>query len=878
MDNLPQVTIEHPSDAEYRLPRIAAPIRYQIRIAPDFDNQSFEGDIAIELTVFEATTEILMNATELELSSAVLRSIGGEPTALEVSIDAVLERVAFRAPGTIQPGDYLLSCAFEGVLGTKLRGFYRSTFTDDEGSQRVIASTHLEATDARRAFPCFDEPEMKAVFAITLDVPDGLFAVSNAPELEVSALENGRRRVLFEDTMKMSTYLVAYAVGPFEATETVIADGVVPLRVVVPQGQLHLTGFGLEAATHALEWFHRYFDIAYPSQKLDLVAIPDFAMGAMENLGCVTFREQDLLCDPRQSSIPELSRIAEVIAHEIAHMWFGDLVTMRWWNGIWLNEAFATFMSICCLDDFRPEWNRWVTFGTEKDIALQIDGLHSTRPIEFPVHAPDEAEAMFDHLTYLKGGNVLRMVEQYLGTERFRDGVRNYLETHAYGNTETTDLWDAIESVSEGEPVRALLDSWIFQGGHPLVTAGLENGEVVLTQQPFVYLPDEARPVGGPPSAVGRDWLVPIRFEDRPGPVVSSVLGPRPNGLEPLRLGAPNGLPVVNAGGSGTYRLRYNGQLFEQVLANVGALEPLERFNLVSDSWACTLAGLSGTSDFLTLVRRLRGESDPNVWGVASGAMGLLDFVAAGLADAELSAFIREFGRPELNRLGWDSSESDLPEQQRSRSIFIGLLGGLGADEEVRSKARASFEQSHASVSEYALPAPIAQAVLNVVVVSGGREEFEAVRAGFRNAADPLSEQRHLFALTAVRDESLAAEVLEMTRGEIRAQDAHQVLRMMFRNRRCGPLAWAFVVKHFDELANRLPSHAMPTVMGGVTSLVQVDEAGKARFVEEVRSFVEGRDFGGHQRLVDQALERQAINARFVTAGRPTIAELLAKA
>ncbi|MGO9557872.1 MAG: M1 family metallopeptidase [Acidimicrobiales bacterium] len=871
------MTTEHGNDAEYRLPGIAAPIRYEIRIAPDFGNQTFEGDVAIELTVFEPTAEILVNATELDIDSALLRPVGGEPTALEVSIDSEQERVAFRAPGTIQPGDYVLSCAFAGVLGTRLRGFYRSTFTDDEGSERVIASTHLEATDARRAFPCFDEPAMKAVFSITLDVPDGLFAVSNAPELAVSALENGRRRVVFEDTMKMSTYLVAYAVGPFEATETVMADGVVPLRCVVPQGKLHLTDFGLEAASHALGWFHRYFGIAYPSQKLDLVAIPDFAMGAMENLGCVTFREQDLLCDPRQSSIPELSRIAEVIAHEIAHMWFGDLVTMRWWNGIWLNEAFATFMSICCLDDFRPEWNRWVTFGTEKDIALQIDGLHSTRPIEFPVNAPDEAEAMFDHLTYLKGGNVLRMVEQYLGTDRFRDGVRNYLETHAYGNTETTDLWDAIESVSNGEPVRALLDSWIFQGGHPLVTAGLENGKVVLTQQPFVYLPDEARP-SGPPSAIGHDWLVPIRFEDRPGPVVGSMLGPQPNGHEPLRLGAPEGLPVVNAGGSGTYRLRYEGQLFEQVLANLGALEPLERFNLVSDSWACTLAGLSSPSDFLTLVRRLRGEADPNVWGVASGAMGLFDFVAAGLAEHALSAFIREVGRPELARLGWDSSDSDLPEQQRSRSIFISLLGGLGADEDVRSRAKASFDQSHSGMPEHAIPAPIAQAVLNVVVISGGRDEFETVRAGFRNAADPLSEQRHLFALTTVRDESLAAEVLEMTRGEIRAQDAHQVLRMMLRNRRCGPLAWAFVVEHFDELEKRLPTHAMPTVMGGVTTLVQVDEAGNARFVEEARSFVEGRDFGGHQRLVDQALERQAINARFVMAGRPTIAELLAKA
>ncbi len=327
---------------------------------------------------------------------------------------------------------------------------------------------------------------------------------------------------------------------------------------------------------------------------------------------------------------------------------------MKWWNGIWLNEAFATFMSVCCLDDFRPEWSRWVHFGTEKDIALQIDGLHATRPIEFPVHAPDEAEAMFDNLTYLKGGNVLRMVEQYLGTERFRDGVRKYLKTHAYANTETTDLWDAIESVTPGEPVRALLDSWIFQGGHPLVTARLEGGEVVLTQEPFVYLPEEARPAGGPSSAIGRDWLVPVCYEDRPGKLTASVLGPSPNGHEPLRLGTPSGLPVANAGGSGTYRLRYEGSLFDQVLANLSSLEPLERFNLVADSFACALAGLSRTEDFLALVRRLRGESDPNVWVVVSGAMRLLDFTAAGLAEGELAALVCEVVRPEArtSRLG----------------------------------------------------------------------------------------------------------------------------------------------------------------------------------------------------------------------------------
>ncbi|MGH9298943.1 MAG: M1 family metallopeptidase [Acidimicrobiales bacterium] len=438
------MTTEHGSDAEYRLPRSVGATRYELRFSPDLNATRFTGHAAIELTVKEATTELVCNAAGLEISGATLRPVGGEPAPLTLSLDDRLGRATFAAPETLPPGNYVLECDFGAPWNEKLCGLYLSRFKDAEGAERVIASTHFESTDARRAFPCWDEPELKAVFSITLEVDEQLFAVSNAPERSVTSLGDGRKRVEFEDTMSMSTYLVAFAVGPFEATEPVLTGGV-PLRVIAPEGKLHLTKYALDAGAHAVAWFQDYFDLAYPAEKLDLVAIPDFAMGAMENLGCVTFREQDLLCDPEHSSIPELSRIAEVVDHEIAHMWFGDLVTMKWWNGIWLNEAFATFMSICCLDDFKPEWNRWVTFGTEKDMALQIDGLHTTRAIEFPVHAPDEAEAMFDHLTYLKGGNVLRMVEQYLGTERFRAGVRKYLKQHAYGNTETTDLWDAIE-------------------------------------------------------------------------------------------------------------------------------------------------------------------------------------------------------------------------------------------------------------------------------------------------------------------------------------------------------------------------------------------------------------------------------------------------
>ncbi len=869
------MTTANGSDADYRLPSGVRPSRYSIRVAPDFQESSFEGDVAIELTISEATAEILLNAAELEIDGASIAPAGSsEQTPLQVTLDEGRERASFVAGAAIPAGEYVLSCHFSAPLGEKLRGFYKSTFTDSAGNERVIASTHFEATDARRAFPCFDEPEMKAVFSITLDVPEGLFAVANGPQLATTDLGDGRRRVRFADTMKMSSYLVCYAVGPFEATEAVMADGV-PLRVIVPEGKLHLTSFALEAGSHALAFFHRYFDIPYPAEKLDMIAIPDFAMGAMENLGLITYREQDLLCDPAKSSVPELGRIAEVVAHEIAHMWFGDLVTMKWWNGIWLNEAFATFMSLCAEDDFRPEWNRWVQFGTEKDMALQIDGLHATRAIEFPVRAPDEADAMFDWLTYLKGGNVLRMVEQYLGAERFRDGVRKYLKTHAYGNTETTDLWDAIESVSEGEPVRAMLDSWIFQGGHPLVTARLEEGELVVGQEPFCYLPEQERPAGGPPDAIGRDWLVPLRIEDRPGKVTSVLLGPPPHGRPTVRTGPFEGLPVVNAGGSGTYRLTYEGPLFDQILANLSLLEPLERFNLVADAWAATLAGRFAPADFLALVRRLKGEQDPNVWGVVVAAFTMFDFAAAGLAEEELARVVGEVFGPELSAIGLEASPDDSPERQRCRSLFIGILGGIGEDEAVRAfsaEAFAAYRQGDE------LPASLAQAVLNVVATTAGREEADALIEGLVHPRDPISESRHLIALTRFRRPELVEEVLAMSLGQVKAQDGPILLRSMIRNRHAGEAVWAFVKAHYEELSKRLASHAMPTILGGAAYLVQLDGSGRPHLLEDVQRFVESRDLGGQRRLVDQAIEQLAVNARFVTANRAEVAGLLAKA
>ena len=504
----------NPEIDPYRLPGSVVPRHYDMHLRPDLESETFTGNVEISLDISKPVSEILLNFKEIELKSAKLVGDDGTVAANDFTYDEELERVTIHLDDEVQAGSYRLDIDFDGILNRKLAGFYISTFTDETGVERKIATTQFESTDARRAFPCFDEPAMKASFDVTLTVPADLFAASNGPIVSETTSEDGSERtVKFGTTIKMSTYLVAFIVGPFEATEPVDVDGV-PLRIIHPIGKGHLTPFALESGAFSLKYFNDYYGIPYPGDKLDLVAVPDFAFGAMENLGCVTFREVILLVDTEKATQPELLRIADVIAHELAHMWFGDLVTMEWWNGIWLNEAFATFMAAMCTDAFNPEWRRWDQFSLERSAAFDVDSLQKTRPIEYEVKSPADADGMFDLLTYEKGGSVLRMLEQHLGADRFRDGIRHYLKKHEYGNTETSDLWDALEEVT-GEPVRSTMDAWIYQRGYPIVNVKQCDGctKTIIAQNRFFYK--------SPEETDATVWPIPmgIKYADADGNV-----------------------------------------------------------------------------------------------------------------------------------------------------------------------------------------------------------------------------------------------------------------------------------------------------------------------------------------------------------------------
>ena len=794
----------------YRLPRSVVPTHYDLVVEPDLASGTFSGTVAIAVTVVEPVDEIILNALDLELDG---RLVGPNGTVLEaeVTLERETERALLDLEAAAAPGDWRLELSFRGALNDQLVGFYRSTYTDADGGEHTLAVTQMESTHARRAFPCFDEPDFKAPFAITLVVSDGLTALSNGAEIEREATDDGRQRLRFATTMPMSTYLVAFVVGELELTEPVLSAGGVPIRIAHPPGKGAQATFALDTARFALDFFAEWFDLPYPGDKLDLVAVPDFAFGAMENLGCVTFREVLLLIDPATATQPELQRLVDVVAHELAHMWFGDLVTMGWWEGIWLNEAFATFMEMLATDAFRPEWQRWVDFGLSRTAAFDVDALASTRPIEYPVVSPADAEGMFDLLTYEKGAAVLRMLEQYLGPDTFRAGIRRYLRAHAYGNTRTTDLWDAIEAEAD-EPVRRIMDSWIYQGGFPVVGLAHEPGRtrVRLTQSRFRYLDDDG---AGEPQ-----WAVPVTLRAGRGDDAAEHRVLLDGDTVEVDLGGPADWVLANVDGSGFYRVRYAPAARDALLHTAhDRLAPIERYGLVDDAWALLLADEIDTAAFLDLLAGLApGEADLSVWQRIAAAAGELDRLVPDEDTTTWSAWVRSLARPALERIG-DAPAADEPERTRQlRGTLLGLLARLGGDAAALGRLRGEHDRALTGDRD-ADPALVAAAI-DAIAHHGGPDEFAVFLERSRVAPTPQEQQRYLHALADFPGDAEADRLREMTlTDEVRTQNAAFVLRRALRNEVQGAAAWRFVRDRWDEVTTRLPSMTIVRMLEGLT-------------------------------------------------------------
>lgn len=841
-----------------RLADTVRPVSYKLKVTPDIPGAAFSGEETIQLELSEATSVIVLHVAEIAISKAVLRNAKGTEFAATVEINEERQEASIKLDGTAGAGEWCLDLNFTGILNNKLRGFYRSSFKDASGTEKFVATTKFEPSDARRAFPCFDEPRFKAVFEVSLVIDKNLTAISNSPIAAEEVLENGKKLVAFAPSIKMSSYLVAYVVGEFESSEMVEAKSGAEIRVWCVPGKKHLSAFALKWAKFSLDYFAEYFGIDYPAPKLDLIAIPDFASGAMENFGAITFRETALLLDETKATHKEFLRVAEVISHENAHMWFGDLVTMDWWNGLWLNEAFATFMAAKAVHAFEPSWRFWEGFNIEKAGAMRIDGLHNSRSIEFPVATPEDARAMFDVLTYEKGCAILRMLELYIGEDVFRKGCAIYMARHAYANTETADLWRALDqAVKEAGlsiSVGRMMDTWVYQKGFPLVSVDLADskGSITLRQSPFRYLSEE----GGKEEL----WYVPVAVRARTADGVREECFALTQEEQSFYIGEDLDLLVINAEGKGFFRVNYSLPLREQLLANLHELSASERFNLVSDLWASTQAGELSLSNYLSSLKLvLAQETDNNVFSVITSSLSYLRRICKAAAPEKANNFVdlsKELLEPALTRLGWEAKDGETPQDAELRSMLVSILGNFG-EQSVRAKV-ASLWTSHlaqpGSVSANLLPA-----VVETTATQGDHACYEQFLQLKEKASTPQEESRYLYALASFAQPALIERTLEATlNGQIKTQDAPMILRMLFLNPEGGQLSWEFLKKNWDKLVAALPLQGIIRLCDGITALV--DPAKEA----EISEFFATRNIKGNEKALAQNLETLKIANRFL--------------
>ncbi len=829
------------SDNPFRLPRHTTPSHYDIDLDLDLETFTFAGSVGIDIDVVEETASIVLNAAEVDIKSA---SLSNHVEINEIVYDDEKEMATLVLESPLSPGSYRLDLEHSGIINDQLRGLYRSTYRDADGVEHVLATSQCQATDARRIFPCWDEPDFKATYQATMTVAGGLEAYSNTAELERTSVGDGKVEFKFDRTMKMSTYLLAFIAGPFEATEPRVVRGT-PIRIIVPQGNLHLTDIALENAVFCFEYLSDYYDIPYPADKLDHIAIPDFAAGAMENVGLITYRDAYLVIDPDKASQAEKQNCLDVIGHEVAHQWFGNLVTMAWWEGAWLNEAFASFMELKATAAMRPEWKRWLAFqNQEVPWAMSTDQLASTRPIEFEVTHPDEVDQMFDAITYGKGSAVLHMLDEFMGVENFRTGVGNYLRKHSYGNTVTTDLWEGLDGASD-YPVSAIMDTWVYQRGFPQIDVKLVNGGVELAQRRYLVIPDESD------TTV---WKVPVQLRGSVDgqPFETKYLLEKDEAV--VEFDGPIDWVVANAGGYGFYRTNYSDDLFESLLRHIDELGDNERLALVADTLGFVRNGQTSATHFLDLISRFGNEEEHAIWSVIIGGLALIEHhVLSDGARPGFEAFVSDLVGPVLDRLGWEPQDGESDLTRKLRGDLIAALGNLADDDEVIDKCRSLTSQIlHGETFD----PEVCTAALSVYARSGGDEEHLKLWHAYQEAVTPLEQVRFLRSVATVESEGEALDTLhKVVDGDIRTQDGFWVFARLLGGK-AGPDVWAKARSQWDDVLAAMPGLTRNRVVEGLPALSQPEVAA------DVKSFFAEHPLPEASRALEQKLELLEANVK----------------
>ncbi len=802
-------------------------------IKPDLENFTFEGEETIDLTLAKPAKEITLHSAEL-----ILESDG-----VKITYDKKAETATLTFPKKLPKGKNQIKLTFQGILNDKMRGFYRSKF-----GEKHLAVTQFEATDARRTFPCFDEPSQKAIFDVTLMVPSHTTAISNTIESAVQEHEAGYKVVEFEPTPKMSTYLVAFIVGEFEYIEGETGKGKA-IRVFTTPGKKDQAKFALSVAIKCLDFYEKYFDIDYPLPVLDLIAIPDFAAGAMENWGAVTYRESTLLIDEEKSSSANKQWVALVIAHELAHQWFGNLVTMEWWTHLWLNEGFASFIEYLAIDHIFPEWDIWTQFvANEMGEAFSLDSLKNTHPIEVEVGHPAEISEIFDKVSYSKGSSILRMLWQYLGEKNFQKGLQHYLKRHSYSNAKTEDLWIALEEMS-GKPVAKIMANWTSKPGHPVISVKckVQSAKLELTQNRFFISPISKKETNDQTV-----WSIPL----------DGIL------MNEKTLQIPNKGKKLNLGETSFLRVDYP----KNYLTKLTNLSAPDRLGLIRDGFDLAQSGDSPTTLALELALNYVNEEDYTVWSQLTGHLSELNSL---LAYEDFYEDFKKYGRQIYGKIagkmGWERSEGEKHTDALLRGMVLYRLGSFG-DEETIKKAQKFFGPPAGRAGQKIDP-DLKSVVYNLVASSGEEKEFNALIKMYKEEDHQQEKDRIGRSLGLFKQKEILQKTLVFaTSQHVRFQNTLQMIAAVWGNPEGRYLAWEFVKKNWKLLKERYAGgHYFTRVFEPAGEFTLSSDA------KDIESFVRKNPIPEAKRTIAQVIERIYSNEDWLKRDREKIKKFLQK-
>lgn len=838
-----------------KLPKDVIPLEYRAHLAPDLDANTFRGNETIEIEVLKPTSSIMLNAAALDIDSASLTGQGLKALNLAPVLDDRQETLSFTLPRELAPGRYRLELAFRGKINREGRGLFYVNYQVGKADKKLIATT-MEPTDARRMLPTWDEPSFRAKFRLSVDLPAGLKAFSNTPVDRQSLLPGARQRISFKPTPKMPSYLVVLAAGEFERISTK-QDGV-EIGVVTTEGKKDRGAFALGASRDLLHFYNNYFGVPYPLAKLDHVAIPNGFNGAMENWGAIVYNENTLLYDPRTSPEHVRQMTFSVNAHEMAHQWFGNLVTMAWWDNLWLNEGFASWMASKATDHFHPEWRPYLANIADRERVMNLDSRKTTHPIQTPVETEAQAADAFDDITYEKGQAFLRMLEAYLGEDAFRKGIRAYMAKHQYSNTTSSDLWTALERAS-GKPVGRLASDWTTQPGFPLIKVeqACEDGKrkVTLSQQQFRL--DE-------PAPENRLWNVPLQVGTVNGKAMTTLLT---GASTRVTLPGCEGALVVDPHSVGYFRIQYDRASFDALAGQAARLPDATRLKLLNDTWTQVTAGTVPLDAWLKLAGELRDDARLAVWEALLSDLNVLDTLARGEPEQpQVRRFIVGFAKPKLAGLGWDEKPGEAAEDAQLRALLAGALARAG-DEEAITQARSRFQRWLAD------PAAVSPALIGFVTSSAGRYADERTYAAIaqRMAETQNNEERSRLtgALIQVQDPALAGKVLQM------ALDPSTPPTMVARivqgvGREHLDQAWNFAVANREQLMKTQDSVNRNRAFPGIVAASS--NAGDAQRMEDfVRQNFEADAQVEAQRVASGIRVRAAQKARLLPQVREAL-------